>query len=387
MTRSGLRSAGTKNDDNVLEVQVHLDSHADCCVFSEHATILSSDLSRTVILTPFKSDLGIVQDLAVSTIAIAYDDPTNFKTFILIFHKSLQVAGMAHHILCPNQLRDNDIQVNDVPLLYIPTAARTESSHSIVAQDLVIPLQLSGVHSIFASRSPTAYELAHPYLFPHITLTADRVWEPHDISFHNNELSIRTSLTYPRYTPYEDRTISEINLQMSQVSRALDDDQFPTLLSISAILTSADLGSLPQKPRRGAPTPLDLAKRWFIGLHSAKRTLERTTQRGVRDFTASQGTRRLRHSTYQLMYRHLRSSVYTDTMFANVKSLQGNRCAQIFTTWFQWVVAYPIPSKSDAHSTLDRLHREYGIFHTIIPDNAKELTAGDFRRKALKAGS
>jgi hypothetical protein len=101
----------------------------------------------------------------------------------------------------------------------------------------------------------------------------------------------------------------------------------------------------------------------------------------------SQRTHRLRHSTYQLMYRHLRSSVYTDTMFASIKSLQGNKCAQIFTTWFQWVVAYPIPSKDDARHSLDRLHREYGIFHTIIPDNAKELTTGELRKKALKAGS
>jgi hypothetical protein len=74
-------------------------------------------------------------------------------------------------------------------------------------------------------------------------------------------------------------------------------------------------------------------------------------------------------------------------MFATVKSLQGNKCAQIYTTWFQWVVAYPISSKADAHYTLDRLHREYGIFHTIIPDNAKELTQGEFHRKALKTGT
>jgi hypothetical protein len=31
--------------------------------------------------------------------AIAYDDPVSFKTFILVFHESLQVPGMTHHIL------------------------------------------------------------------------------------------------------------------------------------------------------------------------------------------------------------------------------------------------------------------------------------------------
>jgi hypothetical protein len=177
-------------------------------------------------------------------------------------------------------------------------------------------------------------------------------------------------------------------MQLKSISGALVEDQFAHSLSLSAIIASQHLPNAPiEITRRGTPTLLELSKRWFIGLNSAKRTLERTTQRGVRDFTKSEGTRRLRHSTYQLMYRHLRLSVYTDTMFVSVQLLCGNKCAQVYTTWFQWVVAYPIPSKADAHFTLNRLHREYGIFHTIILDNAKELTQGEFRRKVLKAGS
>jgi hypothetical protein len=294
---------------------------------------------------------------------------------------------MSHHMLCPNQLRDNDVRVNDIPLLYTPLAERNEYTDTISTNELVIPLSLDGVHFSFISRVPTDHELANPHLFPQVHLTADRIWEPHDRSFCDNESSIRSSLSFERYEPYNQRNISEIDLQMSEISPALNDDEFVRLQTLSAIVTSDYLVSSFEATRKGSPSPLDLAKRWFIGLHSAKRTLERTTQRGVRDFTMSQGTRRLRHSTYQLMYRHIRSSVYTDTMFASVKSLQGNKCAQIYTTWFQWIIAYPMASKADAHFTLDRLHREYGIFHTIIPDNAKELTAGEFRRKALKAGT
>ena len=44
-------------------------------------------------------------------------------------------------------------------------------------------------------------------------------------------------------------------------------------------------------------------------------------------------------------------------------------------------------SKSEAHFTLDLLHSQYGVFHTMIPDNAMELTQGEFLRKARKAGS
>jgi hypothetical protein len=225
-------------EGDVVSVNVHLDSHADCCVFSEHATILYSDISRTVSLTPFKTGLGIGQDLPVSTVAIAYDDPKNFYTYVLIFHEALVVHGMAHHIFCPNQLRDNDVRVQDVPLMYTPVHERNELTHTISTENLIIPLMMDGVHSSFSSRVPTDQELANPDQFPHIHLTSERIWEPHDDSFHNNELAIRSSLTYSRYTPSTTREISEINLSLSDISPVLDDDQFVRLLSVSAIITS-----------------------------------------------------------------------------------------------------------------------------------------------------
>jgi hypothetical protein len=181
-------------DGNVPIVNVHLDSHADCCVFSEHGKVLYSDLSRTVNLSPFKSDLGTVDGLPVSTIAIAYDYPTTFTTYILTFHEVLQIPGMAHHIICPNQLRENGIRVNDTPLIYTPLEERSRFTHSIVTADLIIPLSMVGVHSSFTSRTPTDFELANPDMFPQITMTADNIWEPHDKSFLDNEYSIRTSL-------------------------------------------------------------------------------------------------------------------------------------------------------------------------------------------------
>jgi hypothetical protein len=139
--------------------------------------------------------------------------------------------------------------------------------------------------------------------------------------------------------------------------------------------------------QKGTVTAADHARRWHIGLDAAQRTIDRTTQLGVRDHSHSLGTRRLRHSTQQLKYRRLNSVVYTDTMFAGCKSLQQNTCAQVYVTPFEWTRVYPIKSKKDAHLTLDLLHHQYGVFHTIIPDNARELTQKDFLDKACCAGS
>ena len=72
-------------------------------------------------------------------------------------------------------------------------------------------------------------------------------------------------------------------------------------------------------------------------------------------------------------------------MFSSCKSFRGNTCAQIFATDFHFVRAFPIKSKWEAHFTLDDFFTEVGVPRIMIPDNAKELTLGDFRRKCRKA--
>jgi hypothetical protein len=65
----------------------------------------------------------------------------------------------------------------------------------------------------------------------------------------------------------------------------------------------------------------------------------------------------------------------------------GNRYAQVFATPFHWVAVYPMETKADAHYTLDTLFQKVGVPRVIIPDNAKELTAGHFKKKVLRVGT
>jgi hypothetical protein len=110
-------------------------------------------------------------------------------------------------------------------------------------------------------------------------------------------------------------------------------------------------------------------------------------QMGVRGFANVKGTRVLKHTAHQLMFRHLRTEVYTDTMFSKIISLRQNTFAQVYVTRFYWTKVYPLKKKSEAYLSLDQLHRDIGVFKTIIPDNAMELTDGQFRAKAVHAGS
>ena len=68
-----------------------------------------------------------------------------------------------------------------------------------------------------------------------------------------------------------------------------------------------------------------------------------------------------------------------DTMFSDTKSLAQNTCAQIFMTDFNWVAFNPMKKKSDASEALELLISDHGAFNNIIPDNAPELTSGNFK--------
>ncbi|KAL7569693.1 hypothetical protein ACA910_018562 [Epithemia clementina (nom. ined.)] len=79
--------------------------------------------------------------------------------------------------------------------------------------------------------------------------------------------------------------------------------------------------------------------------------------------------------------------MYTDTHFAQSKSLRQNTRAQVYCTEFDWVKIYPMRSRKEVAQTFRELATTIGVPHTIIPDNAMELTAGDFKHEVHKSGA
>ena len=136
--------------------------------------------------------------------------------------------------------------------------------------------------------------------------------------------------------------------------------------------------------RKGFVGPEQLARNWNIGHELAKRTVEATTQLAVRDFTGTQGNKRLKPSTWVLNFDRVDADVYTDTFYGKCKSLRGNKYCQIFATEFHFVRAYPMEFKNEAHFALDDWFHENGVPRTIICDNAREMTHGVFRKKVNK---
>jgi hypothetical protein len=93
---------------------------------------------------------------------------------------------------------------------------------------------------------------------------------------------------------------------------------------------------------KGGIDAATLAKNWGIGIEAAKRTRLVTTQRGVRIMVHPMLTKRYKTNDRQLRYHRLPVTMYTDTMYSTILSRQMSKAAQIFTTDFGFVRAFPM---------------------------------------------
>jgi hypothetical protein len=69
-------------------------------------------------------------------------------------------------------------------------------------------------------------------------------------------------------------------------------------------------------------------------------------------------------------------------MFAGMPSRRGNKFAQVYATSFGWARAHPTTRKGEAHETLSLLFHRDGVPPTMVLDDSKEQTKGDFMKKA-----
>ena len=265
-------------------------------------------------------------------------------------------------MMCPAQVRHKGHEVNDVPLQHLAPDLRTDKSHSVVLHDVdetIIPLRLRGIMSTFPVRKATQSEIDDPTLYRVIEVTSDSQWDPYDDTFDETEQQIRRTL-----------------------------DDIPTAFSRRLEELTRSVSAVTQGRRKGTVSPELMAQRFFVGLETARRTWERTTQLGVRDFSHATGTKRLKHTNYQQRYRRLRATAYTDTLFGPAPALSTKyEAAQCYCTDFGWCKVYPMKSKAMAHYTLDELHKDVGVFAEMKPDNAKEEVAGQFAEKLRRVGT
>ena len=394
--------SGTKD-----EVKCELDSHADTCVVGEDTALVIQDFGRQVAVHGYDEDIGQVSNCRTVSAVVAYDHPETGDVYMLVLHQAILLPKMKSNLLCPMQMRDNDIRVNDEPkhMALNPT----DEDHAITIQGLQdkealqIPLSIRGVISYFPSRKPTRQEWEASDLSRQLELTAEAPeWDPTTSHFEeqeNNMLEPNGKLrdkpigwstervvaamhSIPQHEPIDyhfgQALKQAVRVVSSVQARRIDSRSAMKAVPIKAVKSSAKTYPITAK---------QLTRNWGISLKRAEATIEATTQHGVRTLLHPTLSRRFRTNDRQLRYRRLSHEMFTDTLESRVVSWKRqNRYAQVFATRFGWVRVYPMKRKSEAHEGLSLLAQRDGVPPVLIMDGSKEQTKGEFSRKARQMG-
>ena len=296
------------------------------------------------------------------------------------------------------QCRVNDVTVNDTPKFLVSDP--TDQTHALTLRDpvhpeqtLTIPLELRGVISLLNVRTVTA-DMFNDDQIQHYDLTSPTLtWDPTSDDYGAQERAM-TNLYGDVETHADVRgrrptyVIDSISSSYTDTIDITHDDNFYAALSATVVISSIDRSALTGNVRAKKPPRVDfmaLSKRWGISPHKAKRTLTKTTQRGVRRSLTPELTRRFPTNDRMLRYRRLPHNCFTDTLISGTVSKQGNKYAQAYCTSFGWSRAFPMKRKGEAHETLSLLFKRDGVPPVMIMDGSNEQTKGDFARKLKEA--
>jgi len=380
--------------------QVELDSHAEQCCVSELCALIIHDHERPVTVVGYDNGQG--RTLRTVDAVVGYTDPSTGDKWWLVINQALLVPGMLNPLLCTNQLRANDIRVNDEPkhLVLNPTkyhhaiAVETPDGNEQV-EELVIPLQLSGVFSYFEATKPSSDDWmnAQEDWCLHLTYDAPE-WAPDKLGFERAEAAMTGDDGHVTERYAGDWSQERVDRVIAALSKERIMD--PSASELAVVLKSHV--HVPSEGRRSVKSiktakkqwkvgPLALAKRWGIGVGAARRTIDATTQVAVRSLLMPTLTRRFAAHDKLLRFRRLPCQMYTDTMKGKVRSwMRQSLYGQVYVTDFGWVGFYPMKAKSEAPDTLVQLAHEVGVPTHFVMDNSREQTMGRFRKKARSFG-
>ena len=396
-----------------IDLTCEMDSHADtCCVGRNFVKFREPD--RYITVSPFSEEYKPLERIPVTTTATVWTDAHN-NSYLLLFHESLFFGDrLSQSLICPNQLRSNGLIVHDVPRQFDPY-----STHSIRIPDadLTIPLEMSGVISGFATTKPTPEELES---LPRIVMTADSVWHPHSSTFAAAEEKANASnasavrqvdpnsiaascvprlvaavrsydKTYGYCMELENDKDELCNrlvaaVRVSHPPSAEDtvdiEDLDPDEYFLKAVKSAS---SRPTKAVKVLPSssktvldPQTLSSRWNVGLTKAKKTLQVTTQAGVRNVLVP-SERKVRKKAPWLKFPNVKGRWFCDEMFSKGPSLDLHTGASVFTDGKGYDFVYPWKSKKQHPEGLMSLIQNVGIPQTLISDGAQELFHGRSR--------
>jgi hypothetical protein len=252
---------------------------------------------------------------------------------------------MERSLLNQNQIRHYGGRVQD-------DYTRNDEEFGIHIEGIFIPFEMTGTTISFESRFPSNQEIDD---LPHIVMTSPETWKPKEVNLRH--------ISKVQSVPINRRNLeAETDLVLGQISSCYLEEETNSRIIASAITTD----------RHSKVSAENMSKKWKIGIETAKRTMQVTTQQGVR--TALHPiTRMYRVDHLQSNKKRLNSHFYCDSLIAKTKSLRGNNGAQVYTNG-KFTSVYPWRLKSEVGQTLNDFCADVGIPEQLTGDLAAEQT-------------
>jgi hypothetical protein len=327
------------SSNNPLESSLELDSHANTTVLGAGALIIKS-YDQPVEVVGYDPQQGLQMFKMVSGI-LAFDHPRDRQVYHLVFHQAIHMPQLDHHLLCPMQCLVIDVTVNNVPKFL--TRFSTDNTHALIVQNpdddsttLTFPLHLQGVTSYLLVSKPTAAKWETGNIV-WIDMTAENLdWDPNDPPYTSQEAAMTDyrGVVLPRLDKGQPFAINALSSMTTDAADITDDEYFGIALEQHVTISVAALDTTKTAPgwiHSKARKPVDaemLAKGWLIPANCTARTVDRTTQQGVRTMLNPTLSCRFLTNDRMLCYPPMSHPVFGNTMFAETESKNGNKCVK-----------------------------------------------------------
>ena len=97
------------------ECRYEINNHAETCVVGTKTALPIHYYDRTVQVHGYDEGVGEIEACWTVSTVIAYDHPESGDTYMLVLHQAILIPQMENNLLCPLQMRDNNVRVNDGP--------------------------------------------------------------------------------------------------------------------------------------------------------------------------------------------------------------------------------------------------------------------------------
>ena len=100
---------------SLMDQRTELDSHANTSVVGKELALLIHDYETPVHVHGYIEEVGWSSNCHVVSTAIAYDHQETGDVYMLVIHQAILIPEMQNNLLCPMQLRNHSLAVNDEP--------------------------------------------------------------------------------------------------------------------------------------------------------------------------------------------------------------------------------------------------------------------------------